>query len=592
MIYYLSTYLFLILYIIFSISDFLNEKIFLNSQGKKLSKKINLQNNFNIKFSKYQISFYLTIILINILITIKFLNYNLLYIKLFNKTIDLVSIYSLNVTYIYIIYIFLNFASVFLKFLKKNQKKCRFLLKLDHIKDKKLKKGIKPSENFIFLEGLFQNVLITGSIGSGKTYGAINKFTNFFIEKDIPGLILDIKGNYINKLNEIIKDKNKKINILEVSLKNNIKYNPLNKNYMNEYELANYIRNVLEITSEINNNDSYWLDKIENVLQVFIIILRLEKKEINFLSIHELLLDMNKLNEKIIVLKQEFLNNNFTQDEVYKFNYALEYINTEYISLDERVMSIIKSEITRITIPFVSDYRIKEKFCTNSDVNFNLDNQIVILNMNIGENRALVRIISAFLKLDFQKFILKNINSQKIHFFICDEYQEFALKSDAEFLALSREYKCISVLAMQSYTSLKNKLKDEEATQLLIQNCVNKIWFRQDDIYTIDMIIKQIGKINKKKKTHTIGENARTTLYNRASNKFTNYNSNISESYSYSYILEERYNHNFFNQRLKTMEALILYSDGEKIRIIKKDFRKGGDNNEKNNNNFINNNNS
>ena len=582
MLYYLSSYLFLILYIIFSISDILDEKIFLNSQGKKLNQKIKLQNNFNIKISMLNISYLLIIVLINILLTIKYINYNFLYIKVFNKTFDFVSTYSLNVTYIYIIYIFLNFASVFLKFLKKNQKKSRFYKKISKIKFIHPNKVINKPKNLLNLNGLYQNVLITGSIGSGKTFGAINSFTNFFIKNNISGLILDIKGNYINRVNEI-KEKNKSnVNIVEISLTNNIKYNPLEKNYMNEYELASFIRNTLEIISDINTNDSYWLDKIENVLQVFIIILRLSNKRINFLSIHEFITDNNKLNDTIFKLKEDFLNNKFCKEEIYKLNYAIEFLNTEYISLDDRVMSIIKSEITRITIPFVSDYFVNEKFCTETNINFNSKNQIIILNMNIGTNKSLTKIVSAFFKSDFQNFILKNINSEP-HFFMCDEYQEFALKQDAEFLALSREYKCISVLAMQSYTSLKNKLKCEDATKLVIQNCVNKIWFRQDDMYTIDHILKQLGKILKKKKTHTIGENAKTTIYNKFTDKFTNYNSNLSESYTYSYVLEERYNHNFFSNKLKTMEALILYSDGEKIKIFKKNFKEGGDIFEENN---------
>lgn len=587
MLYYLSSYLFLILYIIFSISDILDEKIFLNSQGKKLNQKINLQNNFNIKFSMLNISYLLIIVLINILLTIKYINYNFIYIKVFNKTFDFVSTYSLNVTYIYIIYIFLNFASVFLKFLKKNQKKSRFYKKMSKIKSIYPNKVIKKPKNLLNLNGLYQNVLITGSIGSGKTYGAINSFTNFFIKNNISGLILDIKGNYINSLNEIKEKNNSNVNIVEISLINNIKYNPLEKNYMNEYELASFIRNTLEILSEINTNDSYWLDKIENVLHVFIIILKLSNKKINFLNIHEFITDNSKLNDTISKLKEDFLNNKFSKEEIYKLNYAIEFLNTEYISLDDRVMSIIKSEITRITIPFVSDYYVKEKFCTETNINFNNKNQIIILNMNVGTNKSLTKILSAFLKSDFQKFILKNINSDP-HFFLCDEYQEFALKQDAEFLALSREYKCISVLAMQSYTSLKNKLKCEEATKLVIQNCVNKIWFRQDDMYTIDHILKQLGKILKRRKTHTIGENAKTTIYNKFTDKFTNYNSNISESYSYSYVLEEKYNHNFFTNKLKTLEALILYSDGEKIKIFKKNFKEGGDIFEESNSNINN----
>lgn len=570
--YYLSTYLFLILYTFFSIIEILNENIFLISQGKKLNKKLNQSININIKFSKYEICTYLILIYLNILLTIKYCNYNILTIKILGKTIDLVSMYCLNVKYIYIIYIFLNFASVFLKFLKKSVKKIEKEPKIIKTDDK-ITNNCKKDVNFLNLNGLYQNILITGSIGSGKTFGAINLFTKYFIDNNLSGLILDIKGNYLKTLKNIL-NYNNKYKIIDISFKSKYNYNPLNKKYMNEYEIANYIRNTLETISDVNNQDSYWLDKVENVLQVFIILIRLNREEINFLKIHELVINVNNVENQIKKIKKRFLKDKLSKEELYKFNFAVNFINSEYKNLDERVMSIIKSEITRMTIPFVSNYETKEKFCTNSNVDFSIDNQIIILSMNIGENKAITKIISAFLKNDFQQYIMKNISNPKTRFFICDEYQEFALKSDAEFLALSREAKCISVLAMQSYTSLKTKLKNEDQTKLLIQNCVNKIWFRQDDNYTIECIIKQLGKHYKTMKSHTYGENARLTIYNPFNNKFNNCNSNLTENITYSKVIQDKYNYNYFSQELKTLEALVLYSDGEKINIIKKDFSK------------------
>ena len=44
---------------------------------------------------------------------------------------------------------------------------------------------------------------------------------------------------------------------------------------------------------------------------------------------------------------------------------------------------------------------------------------------------------------------------------MCDEYHEYANISDADFFAQSRESKCISIVATQSYSSLLNSLKNE-----------------------------------------------------------------------------------------------------------------------------------
>ena len=43
---------------------------------------------------------------------------------------------------------------------------------------------------------------------------------------------------------------------------------------------------------------------------------------------------------------------------------------------------------------------------------------------------------------------------------------------------------------------------------------VNKLWFRNDDIFTIEEAQKQVGKEEKKKTSKTISENAKETNYN------------------------------------------------------------------------------
>ena len=137
-------------------------------------------------------------------------------------------------------------------------------------------------------------------------------------------------------------------------------------------------------------------------------------------------------------------------------------------------MSILKSEISRITGLFVSDYDIKSTFCPNkNDINFFgfsdvLDKgKIVVLNMNISEYSNLSKIIAAYLKLDYQSEILSRLSNSscKTCAFICDEYHEYVTSTDAEFFAQSREAKCINIVATQSYSSLLNTLKDNYSTK-------------------------------------------------------------------------------------------------------------------------------
>ena len=113
-------------------------------------------------------------------------------------------------------------------------------------------------------------------------------------------------------------------------------------------------------------------------------------------------------------------------------------------------------------------------------------------------------------------------NKAKPCAFICDEYAEYVTKTDADFFSLSREAKCINIVSTQSYSSLKNTLKDDSAVKVITQNLVNKIWFRTDDIFTIEEIQKQIGKKEKEKSSKSISENSCGTTYNYFTKSFIN----------------------------------------------------------------------
>ena len=151
--------------------------------------------------------------------------------------------------------------------------------------------------------------------------------------------------------------------------------------------------------------------------------------------------------------------------------------------------------------------------------------------------------------------------------FICDEYSEYVTKTDSDFFSLSREAKCINIVSTQSYSSLKNTLKDDTAVKVITQNLINKIWFRTDDIFTIEEAQKQLGKEDKTKISSTISENAKETDFSYITNSLNSHNSSISESYN-TYIQNEFiFDTNFFTQNLETFTCLAFLSDG--INILK-----------------------
>lgn len=187
--------------------------------------------------------------------------------------------------------------------------------------------------------------------------------------------------------------------------------------------------------------------------------------------------------------------------------------------------------------------------------------KIVVLNMNIAEYRNLSKIIASYLKLDFQSEIMYNLSHSKVKpcAFICDEYAEYVTKTDADFFSLSREAKCINIVSTQSYSSLKNTLKDETAVKVIIQNLINKIWFRTDDIFTIEEAQKQLGKEDKLYTSRSISENAKETKFSYITNSLNSQNSSITESLNNYTQKDFIYDTNFLRKIWKHFHLLLFY---------------------------------
>ena len=168
-------------------------------------------------------------------------------------------------------------------------------------------KEINSQKNIIIPElGLYQNFLITGTIGTGKTSSAMYPFTEQLIKYNslnknnkIPILILDVKGNYFNYIKKVLNKYNLKNDLIEIGLNSKIKYNPLHKPYLKPAVLANRLKTVLLLFSE-NNSESFWLDKIEQILTEAIKLCRLYNNGyVTFIELHKLITMHDYYNSKI-----------------------------------------------------------------------------------------------------------------------------------------------------------------------------------------------------------------------------------------------------------------------------------------------------
>ena len=449
--------------------------------------------------------------------------------------------------------------------------------------------GFDEEKQPVYLDekSLFQNILITGSIGTGKTSSGMYNITkqliayNSYNDKKIGMLILDVKGNYYDFVRKEAIKNGRLQDLVCIDISGDTYYNPIDKIELSSDIIAGRLKEILLLFSK-NNTESFWIDKAGMLLSEVIKFIRLYNENyVTFYEINKIINDIEyylKMKKKI---KSKLIKNEYSEEDVFNINSSVDYIEKEFLKLDERTKGIIIAEISRITGIFVLNYDINRTFCPEKNkINFKgfrdvIDNgKIVVLKMNISKYGDISRIIASYLKMDFQREVLMQVtrkNKEDIRktAFISDEYQQYITKNDAEFYAQSRETMCINVVATQSYSSLYNTIKDEFATDVIIQSLVNKIWYRQDDIITIEKAQKVIGKEEKEKVSQTMSESSKEANYNYILKKFVTQNSNLSESINKYKVLEEKFDMKEFSYNLKVFEAIALISYKNKNSVLK-----------------------
>lgn len=340
--------------------------------------------------------------------------------------------------------------------------------------------------------------------------------------------------------------------------------------------MANRLKTILTLFSK-NNSESYWLDKAEQVMTECIKFCRLYNDGyVTFYELHRLITIPDYYSSKIEFMRSKFLSGKLSTSDVHDLLSSIEFFEKEFNTLDTRTSSILKSEITRITGSFVSDYDILNTFSPSKDkLNFfgfeeMINNgRIIVLNMNISEYRNLSKIVAAYLKLDFQTEVMSRLaktnSNMRSVCFISDEYHEYVTDTDADFFAQSREAKCINIVATQSYTSLLNSINNQYTVKVIIQNLINKFWFRTDDTFTIEDAQKQLGKEEKQKYSKSFSESSKDPKFSSLSSLFSYEKPNFSESLNSYTQFDFVFDTNFFTQRLDIFSCLTFLSTGSSI---------------------------
>jgi hypothetical protein len=200
--------------------------------------------------------------------------------------------------------------------------------------------------------------------------------------------------------------------------------------------------------------------------------------------------------------------------------------------------------------------------------------KICALNFPISLNAGLARILGTMLKLDFQRAVLGRVpemeRNREKHFrpvfLMCDEYQSFATVGesdpigDEKFFSLSRQSKCIPIVATQSISSLKSTLSGD-SYRTLLQTFRTKIFLALSDDFSTRLASELCGREDKPFVTYNISESGQDSKLSLLTGKTVSDRGSISASKSYSVRLDYRFSQKFLAE-LANAQAVVLPYDG------------------------------
>lgn len=199
---------------------------------------------------------------------------------------------------------------------------------------------------------------------------------------------------------------------------------------------------------------------------------------------------------------------------------------------------------------------------------------VCALNFPIGMNSGLARAIGVMMKLDFQRAVLNRVPQMEAHrdshfrqvLFLCDEYQHFATvgenepTGDEKFFSLSRQPRCIPIIATQSISSLKSSLPGE-SWRTLLQTFRTKVFLALSDDFSARTASELCGREDQLKVSYNISESGHDARVSFLTGKTLSDRANVTTSKTYNTHKDFRFDTKTFTE-LKNAQAIVLPYDG------------------------------
>jgi TraM recognition site of TraD and TraG len=200
--------------------------------------------------------------------------------------------------------------------------------------------------------------------------------------------------------------------------------------------------------------------------------------------------------------------------------------------------------------------------------------KICALNFPIGMNPGLAKALGVMMKLDFERAVLNRVPEIEAHperhfrqvLFLCDEYQHFATvgesdpTGDEKFFSLSRQPKCIPIVATQSISSLRSALPGD-SWRTLLQTFRTKIFLTLSDDFSAKTASELCGREDRLKVSYNLSESGHDARVSLMTGNALSHRANITASKSYNTQSDFRFDMKTFTE-LRNAQSVTIAYDG------------------------------
>lgn len=437
--------------------------------------------------------------------------------------------------------------------------------------------------------GVSGGIFISGSIGSGKTQGTILRYLGQILEagEACPAILaIDPKGMFLEEAEKIIRRAGLGHKIVKISLKGSVSFNPV---YMerplqdsNFASIAEMVRAAAVNFMGKATDSPFWDISSSVLIRNAIAYCSARDGYFTLLDLYRAIVRASKGN-LAEELKELLTKKKFTGEERFNIERAIEYFESEFSQLEDRVRTGIVATSTAFINQF-QEFAASRVFCPKQEhlsirsmEEFVREGKILLFDVN---QPGLARSMGTFIKLHFEQAVLNQLAELKAlkkpctTVLIIDEYQDVVTCGgggtigDDNFMAKARESRPAVIVATQSLSSLMESVGSQRPALVLLQNFRTRIICHSSDLETIELFQKLAGKDDVASETHSLSETAQGAKFNLLAGGFDSKQSSLNESVSKSARREDLVTGKELS-RLRTFEAFAQVFDGIDTRFLK-----------------------